>query len=276
MPVRLTSPLHPVPMAVTRVGRDTPSVVTLSIRPPDAGFDFLPGQFNMLYVYGIGEVPISMSGDPRRRGVIVHTVKAAGAVTAALCRARRGDVLGVRGPYGVPWPVTTTGRDLLIIAGGVGLAPLRPLICHVARQRAAYGEVTLLVGARTPGDLLFTNDLIRWQTRYSVRVVTTVDQAAPGWKGRVGVAPDLLGAVPFSPDRTVAYVCGPEVMMRFTVRELARRGLRDDQIFLSLERNMKCAVGLCGRCQFGPEFVCRTGPVFRFDRIRARFWMREV
>jgi NAD(P)H-flavin reductase len=263
-------------MRVTRVRRDTASIVTLSIRAQDSGFDFQPGQFNMLYVYAVGEVPISMSGDPGRRAVIVHTVKAAGAVTTALCRARPGDVLGVRGPYGVPWPITAGGRDLLIIAGGVGLAPLRPLIYHIARHRAAYGAVTLLAGARTPADLLFTDDLNRWRTRYEMRVVTTVDQAAPGWKGRVGVAPDLLGAVPFSTDRTVAYVCGPEVMMRFTVRELARRGLRDDQIYVSLERNMKCAVGLCGRCQFGPEFVCRTGPVFRFDRIRARFWMREV
>lgn len=270
-------PMVPLPLNVSRVHRESSDTVTLAIAASDPGWSFTPGQFNMLYAFAIGEVPISMSGDPGRTGEIVHTIKAVGAVTQALCRMRRGTAIGVRGPYGNPWPVADArGMDLILVAGGVGLAPLRPVIYHVLAHRADYGRVALLVGARTPEDLLFRRDVARWTRRDDLVVRTIVDRADATWKGRVGVVPALLDDLAIDPPRTAAMICGPEVMMRFTVSALGRRGLRDEQISLSLERNMKCAVGFCGHCQYGPSFLCKDGPVLGLDRIRSLFWSREV
>jgi NAD(P)H-flavin reductase len=231
----------------------------------------------MLYAFAVGEVPISMSGDPGRAPELVHTVKALGAVTRALCELRRGTVVGVRGPYGRPWPMDALkGQDVILVAGGLGLAPLRPVVYHILRHRPDYGQTWLLVGARTPDDLLFARELARWRERGDLHVLSTVDRAGASWKGRVGVVPALIGEVRFDPQRTVAFVCGPEVMMRFTIRELAQRGLPDQHIYVSLERNMECALGWCGHCQYGSSFICKDGPVFRFDAIRSRFFLREL
>lgn len=271
------NPMVPQPVRVERVQKETGDVVTLTLDTSARGFEFAPGQFNMLYAFAVGEVPISMSGDPERREVLVHTVRTVGAVSEALCRLRKGSVVGVRGPYGHPWPMAQLrGADLLIIAGGVGLAPLRPVIYHVLHHRADYGRVSLLTGARAPENLLFRKELARWQERGDIQVLVTVDHATPEWTGRVGVVPALLAEAAFDPSRAAALICGPEVMMRFTVRDLAQRGIPDERIYVSMERNMKCAVGLCGHCQYGASFVCKDGPVFRFDGIRARFWLREV
>ena len=267
----------PEPRRVLRVRRETPDTVSLTIETSAETFSFLPGQFNMLYAFAVGEVPISVSGDPGRRREIIHTIKAVGAVSRALCSLRKGTVVGLRGPFGRPWPLADLeGEDLVIVAGGLGLAPLRPVVYHVLKHRGAYRAVSLLVGARTPDDLLFQGELARWKQRGDLRVLTIVDRAGPAWKGRVGVVPMLLDETPIDPRRTVALTCGPEVMTRFTVRALAQRGLPDERIYASLERNMKCAVGFCGHCQYGPSFVCKDGPVFRFDRIRSLFWLREA
>ena len=231
----------------------------------------------MLYAFGVGEVALSMSGDPANSDVIVHTVRAVGAVTEALCSLKRGGFLGMRGPFGTPWPMDVAeGSDLLLVAGGLGLAPLRPAVYHALARRSDYRRVFLLVGARTPSDLLFRPELERWQKANDIPVLVTVDHASMDWKGRVGVVPALLADVDVTADSTVALVCGPEVMMRFTVRELRRRGLADEQIHLSMERNMKCAVGLCGHCQYRESFICKDGPVLRYDRIRSIFWLREA
>lgn len=252
-------------------------MVTLTLASGPDARPFRPGQFNMLYAFGVGEAPISMSGPSSRPDVVVHTVRAVGEVTRALCRLQPGSTVGVRGPYGTPWPMdAAVGADLLVIAGGVGLAPLRPVVYQALEQRAAYGRCVLLAGARTPEHLLFREELEAWQRRDDVTVLVTVDRAATGWNGRVGVVPALLAEVELDPGRTVAFVCGPEVMMHFSVRELARRGFSDDRIYLSLERNMKCAVGFCGHCQYGPTFLCKDGPVLRYDRIRSRFLVREI
>jgi NAD(P)H-flavin reductase len=266
--------LQPTFRRVTRVRRESADTVTLWIEPPPA-YSFRPGQFNMLYAFAVGEVPISMSGDPARGGELVHTIRAVGAVSQALCRAKKGALLGVRGPYGQPWPLAeVAGSDLVLIAGGLGLAPLRPAIYQLVAQRAQYGDAALLVGARSPEGLLYPSELARWAKR-RLRVLTTVDHADAAWRGHVGVVPALLADVAMGP-RTAAFVCGPEVMMRFTVRELLARGVPEERIYLSLERNMKCAVGFCGHCQLGPSFVCKDGPVLRYDRIRSLFWQREA
>jgi NAD(P)H-flavin reductase len=257
---------------------ESPGVVTLTLEAgPGRERPFRPGQFSMLYAFGVGEVPISMSGDPARLDVLVHTIKAVGAVTRALCQLEQGSAVGMRGPFGMPWPMDElVGADLIIVAGGLGLAPLRPVLYRIFEQRAAYGSVHLLVGARTPEDLLFHQELELWKSRGDITVLVTVDRAATGWSGRVGVVPALLSELEMSSKQAVALLCGPEVMMRFTLRELFRRGLAEERIYLSMERNMKCAIGFCGHCQYGPSFICKDGPVFRYDRIRSLFWLREV
>jgi NAD(P)H-flavin reductase len=266
----------PRPLRVARVRRETADVATLELVTASP-FAFAAGQFNMLYMFGLGEVAISISGDPAEEGRIVHTVRAVGAVSSALTRLRRDRVIGVRGPYGSPWPVAEAeGNDVVIVAGGLGLAPLRPTLYRVLARRERYGRVVLLYGARGPADILYRRELETWRRRLDVDIEVTVDHAAPDWRGNVGVVPALIPRISFDPQHAVALVCGPEIMMRFAIAALRDRGLAADRIYVSMERNMKCAVGLCGRCQFGPAFVCRDGPVFRFDRIAPRFGVREI
>lgn len=274
---RPADPLVPEPVVVAAVGRESADTFTLRLRgePPGAR-PFLPGQFNMLYAFGVGEVPISISGDPARPDELVHTIKDVGMVTAALCRLQKGDVVGCRGPYGSAWPIAeAAGKDVIVVAGGLGLAPVRPLVYHLRTHRSAYRRAYLLVGARTPRDLLYRRELDRWRRHQDLDVRVTVDHAGPEWTGHVGVVPALLSQVAPDPENSVAFVCGPEVMMRFTIRELRRMGIPDERIHLSLERNMKCATGFCGHCQLGPSFLCKDGPVLRFDRVRRFFWVRE-
>jgi NAD(P)H-flavin reductase len=223
-------------------------------------------------------VPISISGDPAHPEILVHTVRAVGTVTNPLCKLKRGDILGVRGPFGSSWPVTeAVGNDILIVAGGVGLAPLRPAIYHLLNHRGDYGRVVVLYGARTPGDMLYTDELAEWRGRFDIQVEVTVDAAKPDeWRGNVGVVTTLIPRAQFDPYHVTALVCGPEVMMRFTILELQKRGLPENQIYISMERNMKCAVGFCGHCQYGPNFVCKDGPVFRFDKVKEIFGKREI
>lgn len=269
-------PLLPVPATVRRLLRDTHDTFTLelALRPRPA---FRPGQFAMLYVFGVGEVPISYSGSPLTSQPIRHTTRQVGAVTHAMSRLERGAMLGVRGPFGRPWPLDAArGGDVLLIAGGIGLAPLRSALCELAARRDEFGRVVLLYGARSPVDLLFRRDLARWRTRSRIEVAITVDRATRGWTGAVGVVPALVARAPIDPRRTTALLCGPEVMMRFAADALRRRGVDGGRIFVSLERNMKCAVGLCGRCQLGPEFVCKDGPVFPWDRAHHLLERREV
>jgi NAD(P)H-flavin reductase len=231
----------------------------------------------MLYVFGIGEVPISISGDPTRPQPLVHTVRAVGTVTRAICALQRGAVLGVRGPFGSAWPMgAAVGKDVVLVAGGLGLAPLRPALYHVLAQRQQYGKVVLLYGTRTPEDLLYRRQLERWRARFDLEVLVTVDRATSAWGGSVGVVTKLITRAPFDPSETVAMLCGPEVMMRFTTMALQQRGVAEDHIFVSMERNMKCAIGLCGHCQFGPSFLCKDGPVLCYDRIKPWFGQREV
>lgn len=281
-PIALPPAMVPRPFAVEHVIQEVSDTFTLSLRSQESGaeakrFPFEPGQFNMLYLPGLGEVAISISGDPDAPDRLLHTVRAVGNVTRAITALPPGDALGVRGPFGSAWPTgLAEGSDVVFIAGGVGLAPLRPAILRVLARRGHYGRVSLLYGARTPDDILFRDDLRRWSGRSDLTVEVTVDRAPRDWSGQVGVVTDLIGAAPCDPPDTVALVCGPEIMMRYCVRALVDRGVTEDRIHISMERNMKCAVGFCGHCQFGGTFVCRDGPVFRFDRIADIFVVREL
>lgn len=259
--------------------RDTPDTYTLTLSPAgsETEWRFAPGQFNMLTAFGIGEVPISISGDPTEPQRLIHTIRVAGAATRSLCKADRGDIVGVRGPFGTNWPIKEAeGKDLVIVGGGLGLAPLRPAIYHTLAHRPDYGNVELIYGARTPQDILYYRELQGWRGRFDFRVHVTVDTATPEWHGRVGVVTKIISHARFDPPNTVALVCGPGVMMRFTVQELLGRGVEMENIFVSLERNMQCGLGLCGHCQLGPLFICQDGPVFPFSRVKGWFEMREV
>ncbi|HVV85229.1 MAG TPA: FAD/NAD(P)-binding protein [Kofleriaceae bacterium] len=268
-------PWLPVPRTIARVDRELADVFTWTFDTPE-GFAFQPGQFNMLYVHGIGEVPISISGDPAEPGRLVHTIREVGAITRAMGALAAGEQVGVRGPYGTGWPVDELrGKDVLVVAGGLGLAPLRPAILHLLAHRADYGRVIVLVGARTPADLLFRAELERWRGRFDVRLEAIVDRASRDWYGPVGVVTRLFAGVPVEPDDAVL-VCGPEIMMRFVARELEARGLPPTALWMSLERSMKCGVGLCGHCQLGGSFVCKDGPVYRHDRVAAPLLVREL
>lgn len=268
-------PMVPRPMEITRVIRETPDTLTFRLAP-EGGHPFQPGQFNMLYLHGVGELPISISGDPARPEVLQHTVRAVGGVSIAMQALQKGDQLGVRGPYGNAWPVEEArGKDVLFVAGGLGLAPLRPALYHVLAHRRDYRRVGLLYGARTPEDMLYPRELEAWAAR-DVWVQTTVDRRQIGWSGNVGVVTTLFRNLALDPAWTVAMVCGPEVMMRFAVRDLHALGLPHASVHVSLERNMKCGLGLCGQCQYGGFHVCKDGPVFRFDRVRHLFDVREV
>ena len=275
----LPDPMRPVPFRIRRVEEETHDTFTLVLTPPPGAppFSFRPGQFNMLWAFGAGEVPISLSGPPGEVREIVHTVRAVGPVTRELRRLKKGDTVGVRGPFGTAWPVEeVAGSDVVLVAGGIGLAPLRPALLALLAERPRYGRILLLVGARTPGDLLFVNELADWRGRFDVDVDVIFDRAAPGWHGLVGVVTSLIPSAPFDPRNAAAFVCGPEIMMNFALLELERRGVPPSRLFVSLERNMKCGVGLCGHCQMGPFFVCRDGPVFPWERVARWLAIREV
>jgi anaerobic sulfite reductase subunit B len=271
----------PAPYRVVDRREETYDTVTLTLEPvAEPITTFRPGQFTMLYAFGVGEVPISISGagdggagDGTR---LVQTLRAVGAVTRALCAAAVGATIGVRGPYGTDWDVpSAAGQDLVIVAGGIGLAPLRPVVSAALAERTRYRRVVLLIGARSPRDLLFTEQFADWRA-HGADVAITVDQADATWAGDVGLVTSLVDRAAFDPGRCTAFVCGPEVMMRFTARSLERRGVSAEKIRVSLERDMKCGVGLCGHCQLGPLLVCRDGPVHRYGDIAGLLVVKEL
>jgi NAD(P)H-flavin reductase len=266
----------PLPYRVTARAQETADTWTLVLAPASGpGFAVGPGQFVMVTAFGIGEVPISVSGPPDRAGPVVLTVRAVGAVTRAVCAAEPGAVLGVRGPFGNRWPVeASAGGDVLVVAGGIGLAPLRPVVLHALERLGELGSVSVLYGARTPGDLLYTGPLAEWGE--AISVATTVDTAGPGWPGRVGVVTKLLPGARFDPAATTAFVCGPEIMMRFAAQGLADAGVPAGRIHVSMERHMDCGVGLCGHCQLGPTLICRDGPVYTYETARPWLEAREL
>ncbi len=268
----------PAPWVVRNAWDETAGIRSLDIAPADGSKpQFGPGQFNMLYVPGVGEIPISVSAIAEDGKGLVHTVRAVGAVSSAICELTEGDWLGVRGPLGRGWPVDAAADvDVIVVAGGLGLAPVRPAIQHVIADRDRGGRNVVFYGARTPSDILFREDLFQWAVSGNADVRTTVDRDEPGWNGNVGVVTSVLGRAEFDAGSALAFVCGPEVMMRFTVFDLLSRGLTADRIYISLERNMHCGIGLCGHCQLGPKFICTDGPVFAYSEIAELLNVRQL
>ncbi|WP_207782087.1 FAD/NAD(P)-binding protein [Phytoactinopolyspora limicola] len=257
---------------------ETYDTTTLTLEPIDAAIAApAPGQFTMLTSFGVGEVPVSVSGDLHEHTSLVHTLRAVGAVTTSLATARPGNVLGVRGPFGTGWDLAAgMGRDLVVIAGGIGLAPLRPVLYAALAAPSSFRRVITLIGARTPRDLLYGRQMSTLSARPRFDVWTTVDHPSPDWCGSVGVVTTLLERVPLDPEHTVAYVCGPEAMMRFAAEALLDRGVPAKQVQVSLERNMRCGAGLCGHCQLGPLLLCRDGPVNTYDQVLSLMTTKEL
>lgn len=269
--------MTPVPYRVAERTQETRDTWTLSLDPLAAPVRPAPGQFVMLHAFGVGEVPISTSGGPDPAGRLTHTIRAVGPVSAALGAAAAGSVVGVRGPFGTAWPLEQArGRDLVVVAGGIGLAPLRPAFRAALAERERLGALSLLIGARTPDDLLFGDEVAAWRSHRDAEVLVTVDAARPDWHGRVGLVTSLVPVAPLDPATAVAFVCGPEVMMAFVARALVDRGIERDRIWISTERNMRCGLGHCGHCQLGPLLICRDGPVLRYDRIAPLLEVREL
>jgi anaerobic sulfite reductase subunit B len=274
---RAVDAMVPVPYRVVGRARETADTITLSLEPVGPPIATpAPGQFNMLYAFGVGEVPISVSGiDAGQR--VRHTVRGVGAVSQELCAAEAGAMVGVRGPFGTDWGVeAAAGGDVIVIAGGIGLAPLRPVIHELLRNRRRFRRVTVLVGARSPEEIVFRGEVASWQASARITVRTTVDYATAAWKGEVGLVPTLIEHITIDPELTTVMICGPEVMMRFTAAEVLGRGVAAERVRVSMERNMQCGVGRCGHCQLGPVLICHHGPVFPWSRVGPLLARREL
>jgi NAD(P)H-flavin reductase len=274
----VADPMLPTSYVVAAKRQELTDTWTLELEP--AGGDgvgaFQPGQFSMLYAFGAGEVPISISGGGEAGGRIGHTIRAVGAATRALCAVEPGQQVGLRGPFGTSWPLEgAEGGDVVVVTGGIGLAPLRLAIQRLIANRDSYRAMALLYGARSPDEMLFFSELQGWREA-GIDVKYTVDTASGEWDGRVGLVTKLIPITGFEGARTTALVCGPEVMMRFVSAALRERGVPADSTHVSLERNMKCAIGHCGHCQLAHRFVCKDGPVFPVGRIGTLLGMREL
>lgn len=272
----LAAPMRPLPYRVTGVHRETYDTVTLVLHPDSAAIPgWEPGQFTMLYAFGVGEIPVSISGDPDGRR-LVHTVRDVGAVSHALANAKEGAVVGVRGPFGRGWLADVPPlEDVVIVAGGLGLAPVRPIVYKILGNRRRYGRAGIVIGARTPADLLYTGEYGAWRT-LGLDVSVTVDRADRSWAGRVGLVTGPLARLQIDPDRATAFLCGPEVMMTAAADALTARGVPEERIVLSLERSMKCGIGVCGHCQLGPDLICRDGPCATYAHTAPLLKVKEL
>ena len=267
-----------VPFEAEVVGRteETPSVFTLHLRISNGNarkvYRFLPGQFNMLYLYGTGEVPISIVSDPEDHHILHHTIRAVGRVTNAMAKLRQGERLGLRGPYGRGWPLAAAaGRDVVIITGGLGCAPTVSVINYVMRRREQFGRLVIIQGVKHAQDLFWRKQYEAWAQQPDTQVLLSSDEGSPLWPWQVGPVTVLFEHAHIDPRRSIVMMCGPEGMMRAAVKNLTQLGLAETDIWLSMERNMHCATGHCGHCQFGPKFVCRDGPVFSYPEIKELF-----
>jgi NAD(P)H-flavin reductase len=273
----IAEPMLPRPFRVIAKRAETHDTITLDLEAADGGppLNFLPGQFTMVYVHGVGEVPLSISGDPDHPEVLTHTVRAVGGVTNAIFALNHRDVVGIRGPFGTSWP-TGIGKDLVIVAGGIGLAPVRPVIYQALAHRDRHYCVGLAYGARTPSEVLYRDELREWNDRPDINIEVTVDRGERGWRGSVGVVTPLVERLRCSAGETVAIICGPEVMMKIVARTLGDRGVQKENIYVSLERNMKCGIGVCGHCQFGSDFMCKDGPVVPYTAVEKRLEIGSI
>jgi NAD(P)H-flavin reductase len=271
----------PVPAEIQQIRQENMNTFTARVKILDdeirRQYQWQPGQFNMLYVPGLGEAAISISSDSEQAGPLEHTIRAAGSVTRKIVQADEGTVIGLRGPFGQGWPLEEIdGHDVVLVAGGIGLAPLRPMVYWVLNHRERFGRVMLLFGCRSPDDQIFKQELLDWEDNSEIDCLMTVDNATDGWVGPVGVVTNLLQRIRLNSENAVVMVCGPRILNRVAAWNFVQLQVPDEQIYVSLERNMNCGFGRCGHCQYGSKFVCKDGPVFRFSDISDIFGKEEI
>ena len=272
----MSNPYRPAEAEIVERIQESSTVFTLRLRFTDPGlhqrYTFQPGQFNMVYLFGVGEVPISIVSDPEDERLYDHTIRAVGRVTRGLAQLRTGDRIGIRGPYGRGWPLARAeGRDVLIVTGGLGCAPVVSVINYVIKRRARFGRLIIMQGVKHSDDLLWRERYQQWATMADTQVVVAADKSGPQWPWRVGRVIEMLDEVELDPARTIAMMCGPEGMMKAAMTRLLQQGVAPQMLFMSMERNMQCAIGHCGHCQYGGKFVCKDGPVFSYDEVQALF-----
>lgn len=268
----MTNPYAIHPATVVDKVRETDDIHTYRLRIDDdavrSRYRFGAGQFNMVYLFGVGEVAISIVSDPDEPEIVDHTIRAVGRVTSAIARLQPGGTLGIRGPFGQGWPLEAGhGRDVVIVTGGLGCAPVVGAIEYIFRRRRNYGAVTILHGVKTPRDLLYRERFDAWRKQPNTEVLLASDRPDKVWSHHVGVVTELFERVSIDAENTMVLMCGPEIMMRMGVPILLRRGVPATAVYVSLERHMECGIGLCGHCQMGPYFLCKDGPVMRYDRV---------
>jgi NAD(P)H-flavin reductase len=270
------NPHLPAEAEVVERIQESTSIFTLRLQLCDplarGAYRFAPGQFNMLYLYGVGEVAISIVSDPQQPAQLGHTIRVVGRVTRGLAELRAGDRIGLRGPYGRGWPLQhAPGHDVLIVTGGLGCAPVVSVINYIIMRRASFGKLTIIQGVKHAEDLLWRDRYAYWESLPDTQVLLSADHGGPVWPWHVGRVTDVFDDAQIAPERTMVMMCGPEAMMRASVKALTARGVAEDHIYLNMERNMQCAIGQCGHCQYGPSFVCRQGPVFAYPEVKALF-----
>ncbi len=260
---------------ITARTQESSAIFTLQsqfIEPIQPHFSFHPGQFNMLYLYGVGEVAISIASDPAEKSYISHTIRAVGRVTKALQNVQKGDQIGIRGPYGKGWPlIEARGKDILIVTGGLGCAPTVSVINYILARREHYGALNILQGVKHSDDFIFRKQYAIWQQTPNTEIRIAADFAGPKWPWSIGYVTDMIESLTLDPDKTIAMMCGPEMMMHAAIGVLTKKGLAEEAIYLSMERNMACGIGVCGHCQYGGLFICKDGPVFAYPQIKALF-----
>jgi NAD(P)H-flavin reductase len=259
--------------------QESPTIFTLRLRLTSAAaraaYHFAPGQFNMIYLHGVGEVPISIVSDPQDETVLGHTIRVVGRVTRGLAALRPGDRVGLRGPYGRGWPLREAqGHDLLVVTGGLGCAPVVAVINYAILRRTFFGKLTIIQGVKHAEELIWRERYAYWRTLPNTEVLLSADHGGPLWPWHIGLVTEVFDRAQIDGPRTFVMLCGPEGMMRAAVAQLTARGVAEDHIYLSMERNMQCAVGHCGHCQYGPDFVCKDGPVFAYPRVKELFGVR--
>lgn len=269
-------PYLPVEAEIIERTQESPTIFTLHLRFVDAEyhkqFRFHPGQFNMLYLYGVGEVAISIVSDPENQQRLTHTIRAIGRVTRALQKLKVGDKIGVRGPYGRGWPLEKVkGKNIVVVTGGLGCAPSVSIIDYILARRAQYGHLSILQGVKHSDDFIFRKRYALWQKSPHTEVHIAADQAGPKWPWSIGYVTDMINKIKMDPDHTIAMMCGPEMMMSTAIHVLSKKGIPEHHIYLSMERNMECGIGQCGHCQFGGLFICKDGPIFAYSDIKALF-----
>lgn len=269
----------PEPFVIKKYQRESHDSFSIWLEPKEAKkqLSFKTGQFNMLYVFGVGEVAISISGDPENQNAYVHTIKAVGSVTHVMKELKEGATIGVRGPFGSAWPSLESlkNKDILLVTGGLGMAPLRPVLYQIIKHRDQMGKLSLIFGAREPAGLIYKDELTELSEQKDFALTLTVDNKDANWQGCEGLVTKYISLQDFDPKNTVVMTCGPEIMMKCIASECEHLGVDPNNIYLSLERNMKCALGFCGHCQFGPEFICKDGPVFSYNKIRQFLEVKE-